>query len=257
LPASDLPLLRAAADEAGRIALRFWRKAPAAWDKPGGEGPVTEADLAVDRMLAAELRAARPGYGWLSEETPDHPVRLEHERVFIVDPIDGTRAFVAGEPQFAHALAVAEAGRITAAVVLLPAEGLTYAAAVGGGATRNGAPIAPRARPEDEAVALASAASLGAQHWPGGVPPLRRAFRASLAYRLCLVAEGAFDAALTFRPTWEWDAAAPSLIAAAAGARVTDGAGADPAFNRPDPRIAGLIVAGPALHARLMARRGG
>ncbi|QYK42056.1 MAG: 3'(2'),5'-bisphosphate nucleotidase CysQ [Paracoccaceae bacterium] len=257
MPARDLALLTDAAAEAGRIARRFWRRNPAVWDKPGN-GPVTEADLAVNRMLLADLRRARPDYGWLSEETPDDRERLDNERVFIIDPIDGTRAFIAGEEHFAHALAVAERGRVTAAVVHLPVAGLTYAAVADGLATLNGRPLRPSGREdEDGAVALASGAAMMAAHWPGGVPPLRRAFRASLAWRLCLVAEGAFDAMLTFRPTWEWDAAAGCLIAAAAGAAATDADGLAPAFNRRDPRVNGLIVAAPGVHAALMARRRG
>lgn len=254
MPERDLVLLAEAALEAGRIARRFWRKNPETWDKPG-EGPVTEADIAVNRMLMAELRAARPDYGWLSEETPDNSTRLIHERVFVIDPIDGTRAFVAGEEHFSHALAVVQGGRVVAGVVHLPIPDSTYCAALGGPATLNGAPIAPRV-PGAEPVVLASGAALAAEHWPGGVPQVRRAFRASLAWRFCLVAEGRFDAMLTFRPTWEWDAAAGTLIAAQAGVTVTDAAGAAPAFNRPDPRVAGLIVAPPALHADLSARRG-
>lgn len=99
MPVHDLALLTGAAEEAGRIAKRYWRRDPKVWEKPG-QGPVTEADLAVNRMLMAELRAARPDYGWLSEETPDDSARRDHEHVFIVDPIDGTRAFVAGEAHF-------------------------------------------------------------------------------------------------------------------------------------------------------------
>ncbi|MFN3972836.1 MAG: 3'(2'),5'-bisphosphate nucleotidase CysQ [Gemmobacter sp.] len=253
MPARDLDLLTAAAEEAGRIARRFWRKNPKTWEKPG-EGPVTEADMAVNRMLIAELRAARPDYGWLSEETPDDSARLEHERVFIIDPIDGTRAFIAGEEHFSHALAIAERGRVIAAVVHLPIPKLTYAAMADNPATLNGKPLTAQV---GKGAALATAPAFAPELWPGGVPPLRRAFRASLAWRMCLVAEGAYDAMLTFRPTWEWDAAAGALIAAQAGAVVTDTEGDAPCFNRPDPRVRGLILAPPDLHADLMARRRG
>ncbi|MCB1371292.1 MAG: 3'(2'),5'-bisphosphate nucleotidase CysQ, partial [Rhodobacteraceae bacterium] len=96
MPGRDLALLEEAARAAGEIALRHFDGARAATEKPGGQGPVTEADLEIDRMLRAELTAARPGYGWLSEESEDGTARLAAERVFIVDPIDGTRAFIAG-----------------------------------------------------------------------------------------------------------------------------------------------------------------
>ena len=116
----DLSLLLDAAKAAGDIARGYFNRAPEVWDKPGGAGPVTEADLAVDTMLREELTAARPDYGWLSEETEDNGKRLDTESVFIVDPIDGTRSFIEGSPTWAHSLAIAKGGEITAAVVFLP-----------------------------------------------------------------------------------------------------------------------------------------
>ncbi|MGQ0567823.1 MAG: 3'(2'),5'-bisphosphate nucleotidase CysQ [Gemmobacter sp.] len=254
----DLALLVSAAEEAGRIALRYWKQSPRVWDKGHGAGPVTEADIAVNDMLQARLCAARPGYGWLSEETPDTPDRLSRARVFVIDPIDGTRAFIAGEPAFAHALAVVEAGQVVAGVVALPAKALLYAATLDGPATCNGVPI----RAADPGLAegtriLAPAAALAPEHWPGGVPPVTRHFRPSLAYRMCLVADGSFAATMTARPAWEWDIAAGALIAGRAGVTVTDHNGAALDFNRPDPRSAGLLVAAPALHRQLMLRRRG
>ena len=94
MPVNDLALLTEAARAAGDIARRYFQKSPKVWDKGGSAGPVTEADLEVDRMLSDDLRAARPDYGWLSEETEDSATRLSQENVFIVDPIDGTRAFI-------------------------------------------------------------------------------------------------------------------------------------------------------------------
>jgi myo-inositol-1(or 4)-monophosphatase len=256
LPGRDLDLLIGAAHEAGRIAHRFWRQKPETWHKPGDAGPVTEADLAVDAMLKAELRAARPEYGWLSEETPDDPARLAHDRCFIVDPIDGTRAFIDGDTSFAHALAVAEKGRVIAAVVYLPEKDALYAATEDGVATLNDQPIAT-AQPAHAggATLLTSSATMAPQHWTGAVPPpVRRVFRASFAWRMCLVAEGRFDAALTLRPSWEWDIAAGDLIARRAGARVSDRHGAALSFNRPDPRADGVLAAGPALWRDLRGR---
>jgi myo-inositol-1(or 4)-monophosphatase len=257
LPGPDLALLVEAAEEAGRIARRYWRAKPKAWEKPGGEGPVTEADLAVDGMLRKRLLAARPGYGWLSEETEDSSARLAADRVFIVDPIDGTRAFMAGEEGFSHALAVVEAGRVLAAVVYLPVAGKLYTAEAGRGAFLNGARLAPVPRAELEgARVLAASAALAAAHWPGGVPPVERHFRASLAHRLCLVADGSFDAVLTFRPCWEWDVAAGSLIAAEAGIVATGPSGEALRFNVERPLAPGLLVAAPALHEAFLRQRG-
>jgi myo-inositol-1(or 4)-monophosphatase len=235
--------------------MRFWRQSPRAWDK-GTEGPVSEADLAVNDCLAGLLRAARPGYGWLSEEGPGDPAQPAAPRRFVVDPIDGTRAFLAGERHFALSLAVIADGRPVAGVVHLPALDRLYAAEAAGAATCNGAPIraSGRARP-DGATALAAAASLQPGLWPGGVPALTRRFRASLAYRLCLVAEGAFDAMITLRDAWHWDIAAGALIAGRAGAAVTDRDGRPLLFAGGPPQSPGVIAAPPALHAALIAAR--
>jgi myo-inositol-1(or 4)-monophosphatase len=255
LPATELALLETAARAAGEIALRHFGADPEVWEKPGGLGPVSAADLEVDRMLRTELLGARPGYGWLSEETVDTPERLLARRVFIVDPIDGTRAYVAREKTWAHSLALTEAGRVIAAVVHLPALGRTYTATAGGGAFRDGARIGVSGRAAlDEARVLANAAQFEPRHWQGEAPKIDRHMRPSLAYRICLAAEGRFDAMLTFRDTWEWDVAAGDLIAREAGAVVTTRHGALPAYNNPAPLIAGLIVAGPTLHGAILAR---
>jgi len=253
LPELDAALLTDAAREAGQIALRYWRRNPKVWDKGGDHGPVTEADLAVNDMLKARLLAARPDYGWLSEETPDDPARLARDCIFIVDPIDGTRAFIAGEETFAHSLAVARQGRVTAAVVFLPALDRIYVASGGSGPLKDGQPITAsrRARLEGAHV-LTTKANLAPEKWPGGVPEIERHFRTSLAYRLCLAAEGRFDGMLTLRDAWEWDIAAGSLIAARAGAVVTDRAGASLRFNAAHPQAAGVVAAAPGLHGALM-----
>ena len=255
MPERDLALLTDAARAAGEIALRHWKQTPQVWEKPG-LGPATEADLAVNDMLVHALRKARPDYGWLSEETPDDTARLEAQNVFIIDPIDGTRAFIAGEDTFSHSLAVARGGQIVAAVVYLPVLDRLYTATNLGPALRDGQPIAASTRPSSTgATMLITQPALQPDLWPGGIPPVKRAFRASLAYRLCLVAEGRHDGMATFRPTWEWDCAAGSLIAARAGAVVSDGQGLTAGFNRPSPQLPGLIAASPGLHAELVARR--
>lgn len=253
MPAPDLSLLTDAARAAGDIALRHWRRNPQVWDKGGDHGPVTEADLAVNDMLATRLREARPDYGWLSEETPDDRARLDCDRVFIIDPIDGTRAFIAGEETFAHSLAVAEGGRIIAAVVFLPAMDRLYSASLTVPAQCNGVLIRT-STPEglSSATVLTAKASLDPTHWPRGLPGFHRSFRASLAYRLCLVAEGRHDAMLTFRDSWEWDIAAGSLIAARAGATVTDKLGLPLGFNAARPLANGVVAAPPLLHREIL-----
>ena len=251
----DLDLLIDAAKLAGAIALRHWRNAPEVWEKPDGQGPVSAADIEVNEVLETYLRSVRPAYGWLSEESPDNAARLSTESQFILDPIDGTRAFLQGETAFSHALAVVRDGQVTAGVVYLPAQDKLYAATAHGPATLNGAEIrvTPR-QTADEARVLTGKTTLHPDHWPGGLPALHRHFRASMAWRLCLVAEGAFDAMLTLRPAWEWDIAAGFLIAARAGAVVTDRTGTPHRFNAADPRSAGVVVAAPEVHVDLIAR---
>jgi myo-inositol-1(or 4)-monophosphatase len=256
LPERDLALLEDAARAAGEIALRHFAGGRAATEKPGGQGPVTEADLEIDRMLRAELTAALPDNGWLTEESEDGPARLEAERVFIVDPIDGTRTFIAGRSAWGPALAVAERGRVVAGVVHLPRLERTYAAGEGLGARLNGEAIRPSSRSElAGAQVLATSSQFEDRYWPGGVPLVERHFRPALAYRLCLAAEGRFDAALTFRDAWEWDVAAGTLIAREAGAAVSDRSGGTLGFNNPVPQVPGVIVSGPGLHAEILARR--
>jgi len=245
----DLNLLIAAAHASGDIARKFWQKSPEVWDKDAGAGPVTEADLAIDRMLHDDLRTARPDYGWLSEETEDDATRQCHDHVFIIDPIDGTRAFIEGSKTFAHSLAIAHKGHVTSAVVFLPMLDRLYVATTEMPASLNGRPInASTPKPDQSPTVLANKTNLDASHWKDGPPHLERHFRSSLAYRMCLVAEGRFDAMLTLRPTWEWDVAAGTLIAKRAGATVTDTHGEFPIFNNPTPLLGGMIAAGPALH---------
>ncbi len=254
MPVSDLDLLIAAALHAGEIACRHWREDPKVWDK-GVDGPVSEADFEVDAYLKETLRAARPDYGWLSEETPDAPENRAARRIFVADPIDGTRAFIEGERTWAHSIAVVEDGRPVAGVVHLPARDKTYAAALGAGATLNGDTVNASARTDiDGATFLAPRFAFDQHHWKGPVPNVERAFRPSLAYRLCLVAEGRYDGMMTLRPTWEWDVAAGTLIATEAGASVTDRRGHALVFNNPDPRLDGIIAAGAPLHAEVARR---
>lgn len=254
-PEDDLTLLIAAAEEAGRIARRYWRQEPETWEKEAGAGPVTEADLAVNDYLANTLLGARPDYGWLSEESPDDPARLDAAHCFIIDPIDGTRAFIDGQEGFSHSLAVARHDRIVAAVVHLPVLRLTYAATEGGPATLNGAPIHVSDASISDADVLMTKAALAPDFWKNGQPPeVKRSFRPSLAWRLCLVAEGRFDGVVSLRMAWEWDIAAGSLIAERAGAVATTMTGRPMRFNNPAPRVDGLVIAGPTLHAEIMAR---
>ena len=252
MPARDLPLLIDAARAAGVLACGYAGPTARRWDKADDAGPVTEADLAVNDLLEAQLRGARGDYGWLSEESADDPGRLNADRTFIVDPIDGTRSFIEGSRAWAHALAVVERGAVTAAVVYLPMMDKLYAAALGQGATLNGVPIRASAQTgADGATLLAARPMMDAQHWRGPVPAFQRAHRPSLAYRLSLVAEGRFDAMLTLRRTWEWDVAAGDLILREAGAATSDRRGGILRFNNAVPQVDGMVAANPVLHGIL------
>lgn len=253
MPACDLPLLIDAAHEAGDVARSFAGITAARWEKPEGAGPVTEADLAVNDTLASKLRAARPDYGWLSEESEDDAARLSCDRVFIIDPIDGTRSFIEGSGTWAHALAVAEKGQVTAAVIYMPLRDKLYTAAHGQGASLNGVPIHVGGQSDlDAATLLTVRASCAPDYWQGGrVPGFKRAYRPSLAYRLALVAEGRFDAMLTFRKTWEWDVAAGDLILREAGAVTSDRTDELLTFNNAIPRLNGVLAANPELYRQI------
>ena len=243
---TDLALLLRAAKAAGEVALSFSGPTARAWDKPG-LGPVTEADYAVNDKLEEMLRSARPDYGWLSEETPDDKSRLDKSHVFIIDPIDGTRSFIEGSGTWAHSIAIARHGSVTAAVIYLPARDRTFAAALGQGATLNGAAITTGTRQAlTGATMIAPKPSMEANRWQGGVPDVDRVFRPSLAYRMALIAQGRFDAMLTLRPAWHWDIAAGSLICTEAGARATAPDGAPLVYNTDTPQSPGVVAATPA-----------
>lgn len=253
-PGEDLALIRSAALEAGELALAERGRRLKIWSKSGGS-PVTSADLAVDRLLRDRLLSARPDYGWLSEETADSAERLDRRRIFIVDPIDGTVAFIKERPWWCVPIAVVEDGRPVAAVIHAPVLNETFDATRGGGARLNERPItASDVDQLDDAAVLADARLMEGPQWPEPWPPMRYEKRNALAYRMALVAAGAFDAAIALTPKWDWDVAAGALIAEEAGARVSDHHGRRWRFNRPDPRQASLVCAAPALHPLIIRR---
>ena len=251
---NDLTLLIEAAQASGAIARRHFKNGVDTWDKPDSAGPVTEADLEIDRMLRAELLSTRPDYGWLSEETEDNASRLGQEHVFIIDPIDGTRAFIDGSRDFAHSLAIARDGIVTAAAVYLPLHDQMFTASSDDVARLNGDPISASVAALEGANVLAARPNFDTRHWRNGLPLVDRHFRSSLAYRLCLVAQGRFDAMLTLRPTWEWDVAAGSLIVERAGGAASDRVGHAVRFNNSVPKLNGIVAGGHAVHAGLLHR---
>ncbi len=255
--ARDLELLISAAQSAGEIAQAYFKGSNQVWDKPDGAGPVSEADLAVDAHLREVLTSERKDYGWLSEETEDTSARQDTDSVFVVDPIDGTRSFLSGADTWAHSLAVVKSGQVTAAAVYLPARNKMYAASKGAGAFLNDAPLNPtRNSYLSGSNILAARPTMNEEHWPKGVPEIHRSHRPSLAYRLCLVAEGRFDAMLTLRKSWEWDIAAGTLILTEAGAKTSDRMGRELIFNNPHPQTEGVVASGHELHAEILSALG-
>lgn len=254
MQATDLALITDAIRLAGRVATGFVGKDAQVWDKPGGAGPVTEADLAVNAALEATLRTARPDYGWLSEESEDGAARLKQDTVFVIDPIDGTRSFIEGSRTWAHSIAIVHNGQVTAGAIYLPLRDKLYTAGLGTGAFCNGVPLtASTASDLSNADVLATKPVMDPSHWTDGVPAFQRSHRPSLAYRLGLVAEARFDAMLTFRPTWEWDIAAGALIVTEAGGLCTDKTGQPLRFNNEKPTLNGVIAAGPRLHTDVLS----
>ena len=250
---ADLALITEAIRGAGDIATRYAGKSARAWEKPGGAGPVTEADIAVNQYLEETLKRARPTYGWLSEESEDTQARLTCDSVFIVDPIDGTRSFQEGSRTWAHSVAIVHLGRVTAGAIYLPMRDLLYTASVGHGAYLNGLPLSVSTTEAlSDADVLAAKPMMADHHWPKGVPDFHRSHRPSLAYRLGLVGQGRFDAMLTFRPTWEWDVAAGAIIVEEARGTCTDQKGEALRFNNKTPQINGMVASGAALHSQLM-----
>lgn len=250
----DRELIRAAALAAAERAQAVRRAGLVTTTKSDGT-PVTNADIEVDGLLKEILTAARPDYGWLSEETADEPGRLDRRRLFVVDPIDGTSAYLKDRPHWGVSIGVVEAGRPIAAVLCAPDVEETYEAAAGAGALCNGAPIAPTQADQIEGCAmLADKPMLAHPAWSPPWPPMRIENRASVAYRLCLVARGMFDATLALSSKSEWDLAAADLIASEAGCAVTTHKGRILAYNKPRPTFRSLICASPALHQLILRR---
>ncbi len=233
---------------AGDIALGFFeagQQTSASIEYKAGNSPVTLADKRADDFLRQHLGALLPWAGWLSEETADSSARLSAERVFIVDPIDGTRAFISGDPRWAVSVALVERGVPVMAVLHAPALGETFTAVRGHGAWLNNAMIrsSPRAK-------LAGGRIAGPKPFADRLHQHGLRFEPvpkipSLALRFAEVAAGRLDAAFASTNSHEWDIAAADLILHEAGASLLDRDGAVLAYNRPSPQH-GMLFAAPA-----------
>jgi myo-inositol-1(or 4)-monophosphatase len=256
--AADARLLVACLREAGNIARHYYGGSYKTWHKSQGN-PVTDADIAIDDFLKKGLLEARPDYGWLSEETADDPIRLSHARLFIVDPIDGTYGFLKHRPQFTIVAAVVESGRPVSGAIYNPITEEMFEAVRGEGAKKNGEPIHVSARSDLENLRLlAEKKALDPARWTEPWPSsLIHETRASAAYRMALVAAGAFDAMVSLSPKSDWDVAAGDLILHEAGGIVTTREGEILIYNGQKPEHRSVICANPILHKRLLARMRG
>jgi len=254
-PTDDQALLITAMCEAGAIALRHFRTDLKVWDKQGT--PVSDADIAVNEHFQRRLGAARPDYGWLSEETGDDTRRLSCRRVWVVDPIDGTRAFVDGLPHFCHSVALVEDGRPTLAALYNPAVDELYEAAAGRGARLNGRAIHVSDRGEIEGCRIAAFEPMFRHPaWREPWPKMEVVQPNSVAYRLALVASGNVDAAFGLNTKQDWDLAAADLIVHEAGGRVSSHDGQLMRYNTSVTAHRSYLAAGPAMYAALFARVG-
>ena len=239
--AEDLELLRSAAVTAGIIATGYFRRELKTWTKEANS-PVSEADVVLDKFLCSALTTARPDYGWLSEETPDTPDRLGRRRVFVVDPIDGTRAFIRGEDVWCVSLAVVEDGAPIAGVVFAPARNEMYEASLGGGARLNGLPLVRKTPPDRQRPLIPAPGAVHQELQAAGLDYRRGPAYPSLAYRLVQVATGRLDAAVARRGSQDWDVAAAALILSETGTAFCDVCAGPVRFNRVETRHGALAA---------------
>jgi myo-inositol-1(or 4)-monophosphatase len=218
-----------------------------------GHDPVTEADRALDAILRKEL--LREGEGWLSEESVDDPLRLQRSRVWVVDPLDGTREFVQGIPEFCVSIGFVENGKPVAGGICNPATDETFLGSIDSGVTYNGKASQASQRTNLEgALVLASRSEVSRGEWrrfedsPFTICPM-----GSVAYKLALVATGKADATFTLTPKNEWDVVAGAALVKSSGGFVSTLEKSELVANRRNPLLSGLLASGPFLKEQLLA----
>jgi myo-inositol-1(or 4)-monophosphatase len=243
--------LAASVREAGALALSMFGTPIKNWIK-GASSPVSEADIAVDKLLRERLSDTEPGVGWLSEESVDDPARLAARFVWIVDPIDGTRAYIAGLPEWVVSAALVDNGRPVVACLFAPVSDEFFSAVASNGATRNGAAITVSPGEAFGGTRIAGPKNF-LEKLPAFDPPATVVPRIpSLALRLARVAQGTIDAAIAGGNSHDWDLAAADLLVHEAGGALTTLTGEPLTYNRPEPRHGMLVAAGRNRHAVLL-----
>jgi len=248
----ELRVARDAAIAAGEILQGYFRDGGYQIDSKGKNNPVTTADFEADAELKQILREAFPTYGWLSEETVDNDDRLTAERVWIVDPLDGTKEFIKGIPEFVVAIALAERGLPVMGVSYNPIKDELFWGVRGAGCHLNDkiVTVSEIAALEHSTI-LASRSETARGEWKAYEGRVTVRPIGSVAYKLALVAAGQADATFTLTPKSEWDIASGVALIIAAGGRVTDLYGAPIEFNRRDVKTPGFVASNGHLHAQL------
>ena len=240
----DLNLLITAAQKAGELAKNYDFKRLKVWEKEGAAGPVTEADIEIDRMLFQYLTAARPNYGWLCEESTNDIPHYERACSFVIDPIDGTRDFIKGGNNWSHSFAVVKNGKVSAAVVYVPRQDLLFSAYLGGGSWLNGERIKIKAiNKTGEFDLIAAKLVEDDKIWKSNSKPkFNREHKPSIAFRMASVSCGKYHAMMSLRDSWEWDVCAGSLLITESGGIVLDRNLEPPVFNTKRQFISGIIA---------------
>jgi myo-inositol-1(or 4)-monophosphatase len=246
----DRDLLAGAVRDAGRLALRWFKGPLKTWTKGVGDSPVSEADIASNDLLRERLLLA--GEGWLSEESENDPARLDAQRVWIVDPIDGTRAYIAGREDWSISAALVEGGRPVVAAVYAPVTEELFVASVGCGATRNGAPIQASLGDTLEGARVAGPKKLLDRIAASGPAIVAMPRVHSLALRLVRVAHSELDAAVAGGSGHDWDLAAADLLVHEAGGTMSAIDGKALIYNKPEPVHGILVAAGRGRHSALI-----
>ncbi len=247
----DATLLKDAVREAGALALSLFGTELKNWTK-GASSPVSEADIAVNELLEKRLKAATPDYGWLSEESADDEARLARRRVWIVDPIDGTRGYIAGREDWCVSVALVEDASPVLAAVFAPASDEFFFAARGQGATRNDTPVQAAPGTVMDFSRVAGPKPLVERLNPSSDEINLHPRIASLALRLCRVAQGSLDAAFAGGQSRDWDLAAAHLIVQEANGKMTALSGDTILYNRPEVAHGVLVAAGRDRHASIV-----
>jgi myo-inositol-1(or 4)-monophosphatase len=248
----ELQVAREAAIAAGEILQGYFRDGGYQIDSKGKNNPVTTADFEADSELKQILREAFPTYGWLSEETVDNDDRLTAERVWIVDPLDGTKEFIKGIPEFVVAIALAEHGVPVMGVSYNPIKDELFWGMPGAGCHLNDKIVTVSdTRTLEHSTILASRSETARGEWKAYEGRVTVRAIGSVAYKLALVAAGQADATFTLTPKSEWDIASGVALIIAAGGRVTDLHGEPLQFNRRDVKTPGFVASNGHLHAQL------